>query len=613
MAGFNPFIDPATQAQIDRQRQLALMLQQSSMQPNEGQMVSGHYIAPALTQNLAKLLQGYSAQKMQAKSDVQQSDLWKNQMAGSQAAFGINGTGQPPADAPDAQAMGAGAQAAPNDAQNNNMGGVGPTPQNAALANALRAQTPQPAQPAPQNKALLDGYSPQASWMLSMTNPELYQTLLKQQLLNQAPTELQKNSNYMGIAPQENAEATRRELAAKGQQELKPGGTLTRTVMINGVPTVVPMFTAADNGIQTNYDPSGRAYAAAVPGYSDALAGNTKATEGAKAGLDLVTVNMPDGSSQQMPRSDAIQATTPGQTQSINNPGNLRPAGASTGFQQFASPAEGLAAIDKNLQSYGKQGANTVSSIISKWAPPSENNTQAYIADVSQRLGIKPDQKLDMTNPVVRQALSTAIAIHENGSNKLFASQADAGAPGLGYKPSAAKLAQDQAIATSTAESAVSAAKVKAAADPLLAQIADARKLVNQLPYGATAGVEDWAANQRLIGNPKTSAAIAQWEKIMGNFTMNGIASSGLGRMDIPIVNAINKASQVGLEDSPAAKLAALDTIEASLKRHVASTGNVVSNLNQPGITSNQTQAPMAAQSTASAPAPSGWSIKKVN
>jgi hypothetical protein len=58
--------------------------------------------------------------------------------------------------------------------------------------------------------------------------------------------------------------------------------------------------------------------------------------------------------------------------------------------------------------------------VISKWAPPNENDTQAYIKDVSQRLGIPPNQKIDLSNPLQRQALSTAIALHENGPSGVF-------------------------------------------------------------------------------------------------------------------------------------------------------------------------------------------------
>jgi hypothetical protein len=95
-----------------------------------------------------------------------------------------------------------------------------------------------------------------------------------------------------------------------------------------------------------------------------------------------------------------------------NNPGAMMPGGR---LAQYPDMQTGLQAMDANLASYGKQGVNTLTGVISKWAPPNENNTQAYIQDVAQRLGIKPTQPIDLSNPAVRQLISTGIMLHENG------------------------------------------------------------------------------------------------------------------------------------------------------------------------------------------------------
>lgn len=108
-------------------------------------------------------------------------------------------------------------------------------------------------------------------------------------------------------------------------------------------------------------------------------------------------------------------------TGGITNPGNLRPPGASTGFAKYSTPEAGLQALDGNLKAYGAKGINTVSQIITRWAPPSENNTAAYVAAVSRRLGVNPNQPLNLNDPVVRQMLSTAITLHEHGPAKVFA------------------------------------------------------------------------------------------------------------------------------------------------------------------------------------------------
>ena len=106
---------------------------------------------------------------------------------------------------------------------------------------------------------------------------------------------------------------------------------------------------------------------------------------------------------------------------SVNNPGNVRPVGATTGFQNPATFEEGWKVMDNNLKAYGAKGINTLEGIINRWAPPSDNNnTAAYIKDVSTRLGLDPKQPLNLEDPRVRQALGTAIMLHEKGPSNIF-------------------------------------------------------------------------------------------------------------------------------------------------------------------------------------------------
>jgi hypothetical protein len=103
------------------------------------------------------------------------------------------------------------------------------------------------------------------------------------------------------------------------------------------------------------------------------------------------------------------------------NLGNMRPVGQSTGFQPPVSVDKDLARIDDNLKAYGDKGINTLSGVISRWAPPNENDTQALIKNAAQFLGIDPNQKIDLSNPAVRQAISTAIIKQEGNLSKIFA------------------------------------------------------------------------------------------------------------------------------------------------------------------------------------------------
>lgn len=65
----------AQQQQILRQQKMAEMLLQSGLQQPQGQMVSGHYVAPSFTQNLAGLANVYMGQRGIEKADKAQQDL----------------------------------------------------------------------------------------------------------------------------------------------------------------------------------------------------------------------------------------------------------------------------------------------------------------------------------------------------------------------------------------------------------------------------------------------------------------------------------------------------------------------------------------------------------
>jgi len=104
------------------------------------------------------------------------------------------------------------------------------------------------------------------------------------------------------------------------------------------------------------------------------------------------------------------------------NVGNLRPVGASTGFQQFSSYEEGIKAMDENLKAYGtKHKINTLRGVISRYAPPQDkNDTEGYINFVAQKTGLKPDQEIDLTNPAVRHVISGPMILMEKGGKNIF-------------------------------------------------------------------------------------------------------------------------------------------------------------------------------------------------
>lgn len=99
-----------------------------------------------------------------------------------------------------------------------------------------------------------------------------------------------------------------------------------------------------------------------------------------------------------------------------HNPGNLRIPGSTTGFQSFANDDQGIRALAHQLQLYeGRDGLRTIRGIISKYAPGNENNTAAYIANVSKRTGLGADQQIDPANLDQLVKLIVAITKQENG------------------------------------------------------------------------------------------------------------------------------------------------------------------------------------------------------
>lgn len=70
---------------------------------------------------------------------------------------------------------------------------------------------------------------------------------------------------------------------------------------------------------------------------------------------------------------------------------------------------------------YHKYRLYTIRAIISKWAPPNENNTRAYVDNVSRLTGIDPDEPLGIPSeqPERWMMVGAAMAIQECGTSSL--------------------------------------------------------------------------------------------------------------------------------------------------------------------------------------------------
>lgn len=109
-----------------------------------------------------------------------------------------------------------------------------------------------------------------------------------------------------------------------------------------------------------------------------------------------------------------------------NNPLNVRKSaanawkgkvvpGTDSAFEQFITMAYGYRCGLYLLRKYISLGNNTIRKIITKWAPPSENNTGSYINHVAQRSGIGADTVLSRTDKDSLCRIAYAMAWSENG------------------------------------------------------------------------------------------------------------------------------------------------------------------------------------------------------
>lgn len=109
-----------------------------------------------------------------------------------------------------------------------------------------------------------------------------------------------------------------------------------------------------------------------------------------------------------------------------NNPLNVRKnaanawkgkvvPGSDPAFEQFITMTYGYRCALYLLRKYIGQGHNTIRKIVTKWAPPSENNTSGYVSNVATRTGIGADTVIDRNDQQKLCKIAWAMAWVENG------------------------------------------------------------------------------------------------------------------------------------------------------------------------------------------------------
>lgn len=119
-----------------------------------------------------------------------------------------------------------------------------------------------------------------------------------------------------------------------------------------------------------------------------------------------------------------------------NNFGNIKYVGQSDAsleaansegkqtFAKYDSPEEGMRGLANQLSSYAEgtssavnyQKLDTVRDIITRFAPSGENDTEGYISNLSKGLGVRENDRLDLSNPAIMTKMIRQIATIEGGN-----------------------------------------------------------------------------------------------------------------------------------------------------------------------------------------------------
>jgi hypothetical protein len=282
---------------------------------------------------------------------------------------------------------------------------------------------------------------PRAQAALSLLGDR--QKYLEANMAAYSPTDLMKTLRANGITPGTPAwnqamTAATAKATAPEVSRLAGSGAMVNGQYVNTPGAVPEGFTA----IQDPTNPAGYKYVP-IPGGTEAVAAASTARAAGPATFKTVqTYNPVTKQMEATPQTVNAQnagAYNPSPNSNMpaplrnNNPGALMTGPGGT-LGSYPTMQAGMSAMDGNLQNYGKRGINTVNDIVSTWSPAngkgnSAANTQAYVADVAQQLGVDPSAPLNMADPATRQALAVAMVNHENGRAAAAASGVEAGGP----------------------------------------------------------------------------------------------------------------------------------------------------------------------------------------
>lgn len=235
-----------------------------------------------------------------------------------------------------------------------------------------------------------------------------------------------------GYSPQTAVAAQHSQYLAQALQAMQQQGQNIRT------PVALGSDLLAEALLQRKYGKSMQDFATAAAGdrgrFSNDLLGGLQPDDGTSAPAAAAPAAPATAAPAQSADPTPPPAPTPQNTAPLprglrdNNPLNITSlpgnqtwngqTGADGPYAVFGDQGAGWQAADKNLTAYvTHHGLNTVSGIVSRWAPGGAggNNPAAYAATVAQKLGVDPNQPLDLSTPEQRAPLLRAMAGVELG------------------------------------------------------------------------------------------------------------------------------------------------------------------------------------------------------
>ena len=116
-------------------------------------------------------------------------------------------------------------------------------------------------------------------------------------------------------------------------------------------------------------------------------------------------------------------------------------------LEQFTGPLWGLrAGAVLIIAHYDRRGADTVRKLVRIWAPPNENDTEAYAAFLARESGFGADQKLDFHRADHLRPILVAMIRIENGQQPYTDAQIDAALVRAGILPPERALAETSTV-----------------------------------------------------------------------------------------------------------------------------------------------------------------------